>query len=919
MEDTFHQPPPSDPKLEQQDTRKMMEVTGSQPDESNVHSPEDSLYHSLIDLTYDWEYLQSEAGSFIYVSPSCERITGCKPEEFLADPVLLDKLLLPEDRPAFREYEAAIRSGHDVSTVELRIRRGDGSIRWIGHLTRRAKVEGYGTVFRSSNRDITEDVVAREHNLEKERLYHAIIDATYDWEYLQGEDGRFIYVSPSCERITGYTPEDFYARPGLLEEIVHPEDRSRVLEYFSNVRKEEVSETAVDTIEFRIVRRDGDLRWLGHLSLRVSLPGGRFLGYRSSNRDMTPDVIERENKLQAIANLQKKTEHLNKTFMQENPLAMAVLDTDRRIAETNVAFGHLFGRSGEELLHTPLQSLAIERRSGDDLFAVYESRRKSKGEYRFTGNNGTVRYLVLDAIPFLNDTGNLEISLYVFRDVTENRMKMEEIERLQKTTDTILKEHPIPMLILTPSFDIFDCNKAFIELTGYRTGDMEGFNFRNFEMLRKDGESIRTAVAELRRVSGEVTLLFPRGERDLVYYCIPLCRADGTLTSILVVYLDVTEQKKQEHEIREMMASAEERAKILDQSAMDLGSAIRSLAGGDLTVRVKKIDGDPLVRVKQDYNASLDAIEGLVGDVEGTIKSLERHVTQTTGNIEEISTALFTVSENSSISAGEAARQLGAIEEVHRETSSMLDSIREIAETSRYVRTISDETTKLGDMAANIGKETTRKMRTVEDTSRESMNDIVCLNEEMQNIGAVTKLLNDITAQTRLLALNAAIEAARAGEHGRGFAVVADEVKNLADQAKEATQDIDNLIESIQKESRRTSEKMRHAYDEVTGGIEMVQEIIGMLDAIIGKGGESAEGITSIARGTEEQARISNNVMATMDEAMAMTRSARELVTKNADLAQDVSGSAEAVANGAQEMNALTLSLKEKMGRFTVH
>jgi methyl-accepting chemotaxis protein len=346
---------------------------------------------------------------------------------------------------------------------------------------------------------------------------------------------------------------------------------------------------------------------------------------------------------------------------------------------------------------------------------------------------------------------------------------------------------------------------------------------------------------------------------------------------------------------------------------------MQSLAGGDLTVRVKRIDDDPLVQVKQDYNASLNAIEELVGDVERTIGSLEGHVTLTTGNIEEISTALSTVAENSVNSAGEAVRQLGAIEEVHREISSMLDSIRQIAETARYVREISAETTTLGDTAATIGKETTRKMRAVEGTSRESVNDITRLNEEMKNIGAVTRLLNDVTAQTRLLALNAAIEAARAGEHGRGFAVVADEVKNLADQAKEATRDIDSLIERVQKESQRTSEKMRHAYAEVTGGIEMVQEIIGMLDAIIGKAGESAEGIANIARGTEEQARISNSVMATMDEATAMTRKARELVTKNAGLVRDVSGSAEAVAEGAREMNALTLSLKEKMGRFTVH
>jgi methyl-accepting chemotaxis protein len=777
--------------------RMNIEIEGSHADQATTSGHEGSLYRFLIDLTYDWEYLRGENGTFFYSSPSCERITGYRPDEFLSDPALLEKILLPADLPAFHEYEAAIRDGREVSTVELRLRRKDGTVRWIGHLTRRTRIEGYGTAYRSSNRDTTEDVVERERNLEKERLYHAIIDATYDWEYLQGEDGRFIYVSPSCERITGYSPGDFYARPGLLEEIVHPEDRPYVLEYFKNVRAGGEVARAVETIEFRVVRKDGDLRWIGHLSLRVDLPGGRFLGYRSSNRDMTPDVAEREKKMRAIAHLQKKAELLNRTFMQENPLAMAILNPERRILEANTAFEHLFRRSGEELLQRPLQSLAIERESGDDLFAVYGSGKKSQGEYRFACRDGNTQYVLLDAIPFLDDAGNLEVSLYVFRDVTE--------------------------------------------------------------------------------------------------------------------------QKRQEREIREMMASAEERAEVLDRSAADLGSAIRSLAGGDLTVRATMADGDPLIGVKQDYNAALNAIEGLARDVEKTIGSLEGHAARTTGNIEEISNALLTVAENSSASAGEADRQLEVIEGAHGRISSMLDSIRDIAETARHVRETSTETTTIGDTAAAIGKETTRKMRAVEETSRESMNDITRLNEEMVNIGAITRLLNDITAQTRLLALNAAIEAARAGEHGRGFAVVADEVKNLADQAKEATREIDDLIERIQMDSRRTSEKMRHAFNEVTGGIEMVQEIISMLDTIIGKAGESAEGITQIARGTEEQARISNSVMATMDEATAMTRTARELVIKNAGLVRDVTGSAGAVAEGAREMNALTLSLKEKMGRFTVN
>ncbi|MDK2975335.1 MAG: hypothetical protein PWP08_1706 [Methanofollis sp.] len=137
---------------------------------------ESTIFHHLIDLTYDWEYLQGDDGKFVYVSPSCERITGYRPDEFIADAGLLDAIIEPEDRQAFREYETAIRNGSDISTVDLRIRRQDGERRWIGHLTRKVLIDGIGTAYRSSNRDITADVMERERNLDRERLFHTIID-----------------------------------------------------------------------------------------------------------------------------------------------------------------------------------------------------------------------------------------------------------------------------------------------------------------------------------------------------------------------------------------------------------------------------------------------------------------------------------------------------------------------------------------------------------------------------------------------------------------------------------------------------------------------------------------------------------------------------------------------------------------------
>ena len=116
----------------------------------------------------------------------------------------------------------------------------------------------------------------------EEEKFHTVADYTYDWEYWEGPKGEMLYMSPACERITGYSLAEFMADPELLAHIVLADDLPLLAEHRHDVEHED--ETAVD---FRIVRRDGEVRWIAHACQSVFGRDGQFMGRRVSNRDIS--------------------------------------------------------------------------------------------------------------------------------------------------------------------------------------------------------------------------------------------------------------------------------------------------------------------------------------------------------------------------------------------------------------------------------------------------------------------------------------------------------------------------------------------------------------------------------------------------------------------------------------------------------
>ena len=116
---------------------------------------------------------------------------------------------------------------------------------------------------------------------ENEKKFRIVSEFAYNFEYWTTEENEIIFISPSCERITGYSKEEFLQQPSLIEDIIHPDERRLFSNHLDNLQS-----SAHNDIDFRIITKKGEIRWLSHTCSPIFIDG-QFLGRRSSNKDVT--------------------------------------------------------------------------------------------------------------------------------------------------------------------------------------------------------------------------------------------------------------------------------------------------------------------------------------------------------------------------------------------------------------------------------------------------------------------------------------------------------------------------------------------------------------------------------------------------------------------------------------------------------
>ncbi|AKA15601.1 methyl-accepting chemotaxis protein [Aeromonas hydrophila] len=309
---------------------------------------------------------------------------------------------------------------------------------------------------------------------------------------------------------------------------------------------------------------------------------------------------------------------------------------------------------------------------------------------------------------------------------------------------------------------------------------------------------------------------------------------------------------------------------------------------GDLTVHINTRSKDEVGQLAESFNQFVARLHGIVSRL--------RDVTV------ELAAQSRAQAAGAQSRSQRVRQQQDEIVMVATAVTEMASATQEIAGNAEFAATTSGDAVKLAVAGQSQVGQSQRSITGLADEVADASQIIVELDAHAQKISGILATISGIAEQTNLLALNAAIEAARAGEQGRGFAVVADEVRVLSRRTHDSTDEIQQMIETLQQTTRRAVSGMETSRQLAGTSVEDAESAnlsLGQINEAIGAISDMA---TQIAAAAEEQTSVTSEI----------SRNTENIRHVSQELAEQ----ANQEAAQAAELKGLTERLEQEIGRF---
>ncbi|WIY27265.1 methyl-accepting chemotaxis protein [Parasedimentitalea psychrophila] len=335
----------------------------------------------------------------------------------------------------------------------------------------------------------------------------------------------------------------------------------------------------------------------------------------------------------------------------------------------------------------------------------------------------------------------------------------------------------------------------------------------------------------------------------------------GEMARALEVFRDALVDMQDQEKLK-----AEGRDAELSAMVKELSHRLALLSQGDLSVQIHENFPEGYEQLRQDFNATVSNLSGIV-----------EQVVETSGSIRNGADEISQASEDLS---NRTESQAATLEETAAALDELTASVKSAAEGARSVENTMGEAGDEAKRSGQVVQDAVAAMSEIEQSSR--------------HISQIISVIDDISFQTNLLALNAGVEAARAGEAGRGFAVVASEVRALAQRSSDAAMEIKTLISDSSKQ--------------VSGGVKLVGNAGVALESIVGQVSHISILVSEIAEGAAEQSTGLFEINTGMTQLDQVTQ-------QNAAMVEEASAASHLLKSDAAKLTELMSHFKIGQGR----
>ncbi|BAT53999.1 methyl-accepting chemotaxis protein [Nostoc sp. NIES-3756] len=327
----------------------------------------------------------------------------------------------------------------------------------------------------------------------------------------------------------------------------------------------------------------------------------------------------------------------------------------------------------------------------------------------------------------------------------------------------------------------------------------------------------------------------------------------------------------------------------LQLQLLELLSNVEGVAKGDLTVRADVTAGE-IGTVADFFNSIVENLRDIVTQVKQAAGQLNTAIGSNEGAIRQLAEEALT-------QAAEINRTLDAVDKMTHSMQAVADSAQQAATVANHAAITATKSGQAMDL-------TVQNILSLRETVGETAKKVKRLGESSQQISRVVSIINQIATQTNLLAINAGIEAARAGEDGEGFGVVAEEIGELAARSAVATQEIEQIVENIQRETSEVVKAMEVGTTQVVEGTIIVEEAKQSLSQILDVSRQIDSLIQSISTATVSQVETSQTVSRLMQDISSVSKRS--------------SDSSRLVAQSLKQTVEISHQLQKAVGTFKV-